>query len=133
MEAAVGRREFPISKVWLQAVVLVVVCGFFVLAAARRTIEDFRTNRHDGKTHTLTFSAAEASAFRRLVPYYSGYFSDPKSEHGLKPDAITDRSALRDLTAFFAWTAWAAAAKRPGHSATRPTSPPDAGRASRGV
>ena len=27
----VGRREFLISKGWIQAVVLVVLCGFFVL------------------------------------------------------------------------------------------------------
>src|SRR5262249_15978799 len=29
--AVAGRREFLISKAWIQAVVLVVVCGFFVL------------------------------------------------------------------------------------------------------
>ena len=28
---AAGRREFLISRVWIQAVLLVVVCGFFVL------------------------------------------------------------------------------------------------------
>ena len=28
---------------------------------------------------------------------------------------ITDKAQIRDLTAFFAWTAWAAAAERPGH------------------
>ena len=31
MDVPVGRREFLISKAWLQAVVLVVVVGFFVL------------------------------------------------------------------------------------------------------
>jgi nitric oxide reductase subunit B len=196
---AAGRREFLISRVWIQAVLLVVLCGFFVLgllayrtymahppvparvvdpsgrtlftgsdvsagqrvflhnglmeygsafghgaylgpdytadylrrasnlvlqsfggpssgAAARRTIHDFRTNRYNAKSHTLTFSAAQAAAFRRLVPYYTKFFSDPKSEHGLRPDAITNRTQLRQLTAFFAWTAWAAAAKRPGHN-----------------
>ena len=193
-----GRREFLISKVWLQAVVLVVLCGFFVLgllayrtymahppvpkrvigpsgdvlftgtdisqgqqvflhnglmeygsvfghgaylgpdytadylrraadsvrqsyggatsdAAARRTIEDMRANRYDSSTGTLRFSTAESAAFRQLVPYYTRFFSDPKSEHGLRPNAITNRKQLRQLTAFFAWTAWAAAAKRPGH------------------
>jgi nitric oxide reductase subunit B len=85
-------------------------------AAARRTIEDMRSNRYDMKTGTLTFSAAEASAFRKLVPYYNAFFSDPKSEHGLRPDAITNPTQLQQLTAFFAWTAWAAAAKRPGHN-----------------
>jgi nitric oxide reductase large subunit len=46
-------------------------------------------------------------------PYYSRFFSDHKTEHGLRSDAITD---LRRLTAFFAWTAWASAATRPGHN-----------------
>jgi nitric oxide reductase subunit B len=85
-------------------------------SAARRTVEDFRTNRYDGKTHTLVFSRAQTQAFRRLVPHYSSFFSDPKTEHGLLPHAITDPRQLRQLTAFFAWTAWAAAADRPGHN-----------------
>ena len=59
----------------------------------QKTIEDLRTNRYDTKTETLTFSAAQASAFRRLVPYYRDFFSDPKSEHGLRPDAITDATS----------------------------------------
>jgi nitric oxide reductase subunit B len=194
-----GRREFLISKTWIQAVVLVVLCGFFVLgllayrtymahppvparvvgpngavlftgsdisqgqrvflhnglmeygsvfghgaylgpdytadylrraadsvtksyggpssdAAARKTIDDMRANRYDSKTGTLRFSSAEAAAFRQLVPYYTRFFSDPKTDHGLRPDAITNRTQLRQLTAFFAWTAWAAAANRPGHN-----------------
>ena len=84
-------------------------------AAVRRTIEDFRTNRYDADTGTLRFSAPQAAAFRRLVGYYGGYFSEPTTRYGLRPDAITDRTELRQLTAFFAWTAWAAAANRPGH------------------
>ena len=199
MEAAEGRRAFLISKTWIQVVLLVVLCGFFVLgllayrtyvasppvpsrvvdpsgatlftgsdisagqrvflnnglmefgsafghgaylgpdytadylrrasnlvrdsfggsgsdSAARRTVEDFRTNRYDEKTHTLVFSRAQTQAFRRLVPHYSRFFSDPKTEHGLLPHAITDPRQLRQLTAFFAWTAWAAAADRPGHN-----------------
>ena len=47
--------------------------------------------------------------------HYSAFFSDPKTEHGLRPNAITDRTQLRQLTAFFAWTAWAASTDRPGH------------------
>ena len=198
MEAA-QRREFLISKAWIQAVVLVVLCGFFVLgllayrtymahppvpdrvvdrkgnvlftgsdiskgqqvflhnglmeygsvfghgaylgpdytadylrrsadivrdayggpssdSAATKTIQDLRANRYDSKTRTLRSGPAEAKAFRRLVPHYSCFFSDPTTEHGLRPDAITNRTQLRQLAAFFAWTAWAAAAKRPGHN-----------------
>src|SRR5262249_6338286 len=85
-------------------------------AAVQKTIDDLRANRYSSKSGTLHFSAAQALAFRRLVPYYSSFFSDPKTDHGLKPDAITNRTQLRQMTAFFAWTAWAAAATRPGHN-----------------
>ena len=84
-------------------------------SAARRTIEDFRTNRYDKRTKTLTLTAPQAQAFRALVPYYSRFFSDPTTKHGLRPKAITDPTQLRQLTAFFAWTAWAASTNRPGH------------------
>ncbi len=193
-----ARREFLISKAWIQAAVLVVLVGFFVLGllayrtymeqppvpgrvvdangdvlftgedisrgqqvflhnglmeygsvfghgaylgpdytadylrrssdlvrasfggadsdrAVQRTIEEMRANRYDEGADTLTFSAAQALAFRRLVRHYSDFFSEPTTRHGLRPEAITDRTELRQLTAFFAWTAWAAAANRPGH------------------
>jgi nitric oxide reductase subunit B len=84
--------------------------------ASQRTIEDFRTNRYDESTGTLRFTAAQAAAHRRLVSYYSRFFSEPTSKHGLRPNAITDRKELAQLTAFFGWTAWAGAAERPGHN-----------------
>jgi nitric oxide reductase subunit B len=84
-------------------------------SAARRTIEDFRTNRYDERTGTLRLSAVQARAFRALVPHYARFFSDPTTRHGLRPKAITGRTQLRRLTAFFAWTAWAASTNRPGH------------------
>jgi nitric oxide reductase subunit B len=84
--------------------------------AARRTIEDFRTNRFDRRSGVLRLTAPQAEAHRRLVDHYSRFFSEPTSKHGLRPEAITDRRQLAQLTAFFAWTAWAAAAERPGRN-----------------
>jgi nitric oxide reductase subunit B len=193
-----GRRRLLISKTWIQAAVLVFLCGFFILgllayrtymahppvpdravdpqgrvvwtggdvskgqrvflnnglmeygsvfghgaylgpdftadylrrsanlvqrsfggplsdAGVQRTVLDLRTNRYQEGSGTLRLSARQAAAFRQLVPYYSRYFSDPKTEHGLRPKAITDPTDLRRLTAFFAWTAWAASTNRPGH------------------
>ena len=83
-------------------------------SAVRRTVEDFRTNRYDERTGTLTLTAAQAAAHRRLVGHYSRFFSEPTTKHGLRPEAITDRTELAQLTAFFAWTAWTGAAERPG-------------------
>ena len=75
-----------------------------------------RANRYDEATKTLTLTPAQASAFRRLVRHYSRFFSAPTTVHGLRANAITDRVELRRLTAFFAWTAWAASTDRPGHN-----------------
>ena len=84
-------------------------------SAGRKTITDLRLNRYDETTQTLTLTSSQADAFRRLVPHYSRFFSEPTTVHGLRRDAITDRVELRQLTAFFAWTAWAASTNRPGH------------------
>ena len=84
-------------------------------SAVQATIEDMRTNRYDEETDTLTLSAGQEAAFEELVPYYSDFFSEPETIHGLRAEAITDPTELRQLTSFFAWTAWAAAAERPGH------------------
>ena len=183
------RRGLLVSRVWIQATLLVVLCGFFILgllayrtymahppvpkrgprfAGARplhrpghpegpaglpaqrahgvrvgvrpRRVSRARLHRRlpapvlgsrqallDGSrisartattstTQTLTLTSAQADAFRRLVPHYSRFFSDPKTEHGLRAKAITDPVQLRQLTAFFAWTAWAASTNRPGHN-----------------
>jgi len=77
------------------------------------TVLDFKTNRYDAGSGTLPFSAAQAAAFHQLEAYYGQYFSDPNSDHGLRPGAITAPAELHQITAFFAWTAWAAAANRP--------------------
>lgn len=78
------------------------------------TIADFKTNRYDGATGALTYSAAETRAFEELRDYYAGYFGEPTTKFGLRPGAITDPEDIRKLTAFFSWTAWAASAIRPG-------------------
>jgi nitric oxide reductase subunit B len=84
-------------------------------AAAARTISDFQTNRYDPDTGTITYTAAQAAAFETLRRHYAAYFGEPSTRFGLRPEAITDPEKIRQLTAFFSWTAWAAAARRPGH------------------
>ena len=84
--------------------------------AAARTIEEFKTNRYDGTTGTLTYTDSQARAFEECRAYYASFFGNPTSKFGLRPNAISDPEQIRKLTAFFSWTAWAAAAARPGHS-----------------
>ena len=82
--------------------------------ARQRVIQDFKTNRYDASSGTLTYTAAQAVAYEELVGYYSNYFGPTSGEKGLRPDAITDDSEIRQLTSFFAWTAWAGSTLRPG-------------------
>ena len=81
-----------------------------------RTISDFQANRYDGETKDLTYTAAQARAFADLRRHYADFFGEPTTKFGLKPEAITDPAKIDDLTAFFSWSAWAAAARRPGHN-----------------
>jgi nitric oxide reductase subunit B len=78
------------------------------------TLVDFRHNSYDGSTHTLRYTAGEAGAFTQLLGHYQRLFASGKT--GLRPDAITDPKQLKELTAYFAWSAWAASARRPGHN-----------------
>jgi nitric oxide reductase subunit B len=82
--------------------------------ARAQTIADFKTNRYDEAADTLAYTAAQAAAFTELEQYYRGFFSEPSTRYGLRPGAITNPEQIHQLTAFFSWSAWAAAARRPG-------------------
>lgn len=80
--------------------------------------DDFKKNRYDPTTGTLLYSTPQATAFYALVEHYRQLFSDPTTGHGLRAGAVTDTNDIRQLTAYFSWTAWTAAALRPGHNYT---------------
>ncbi len=84
--------------------------------AAARTIQDFKANRYDDTTGTLTYTDSQARAFEECRAYYASFFGNPTSKFGLRPNAISDPEQIRKLTAFFSWSAWAASTARPGHS-----------------
>ena len=83
--------------------------------ARAHTTADFKANRYDPASGALTLSLAQTRAFETLQGYYQGFFGEPTSKNGLRPHAITEPADVRNLTAFFAWSAWCAAALRPGH------------------
>ena len=81
--------------------------------ARTRTIEDFRTNRYSKETKTLGLTSAQAFAFDRLREHYAKFFGTESSANGLRREAITSPEHIRQLTAYFAWSAWAASAAVP--------------------
>ena len=63
-------------------------------------------------------SAAQAGAFDELREHYARFFGAESNANGLRREAITDPDEIRQLTAYFAWSAWAASTERPGHNYT---------------
>lgn len=75
-----------------------------------------KRNGYDAATGVLQFSAVDADSFERQIGTWKEYFLTPALNGGLAAKLIDDPRELRQLTAFFAWTAWASTAERPGAS-----------------
>jgi len=75
-----------------------------------------KANRYDPASGTLALPAGALESFNGQVEYWTGYFGGPERNGGLARETVSDPQELRQLTAFFAWTAWASAAARPGTS-----------------
>lgn len=83
-------------------------------AVGAETGQWLKKNRYDPHTETLTFTQPEAASYRKQIADWADYFSKPTGNGGLPAKYIKDPEELRQLTAFFAWTAWASVANRPG-------------------
>ena len=75
-----------------------------------------KQNRYDPADGTLALGAADAQSFTRQVSVWIKYFAEPAENGGLRAGLIADPTELRQLTAFFAWAAWASTAERPGET-----------------
>lgn len=81
-------------------------------AIADLTIRMIKENRYDPSTGILIYTEAQRAAFEEGVVYWSQFFRE--GAPGLPENYIEDADELRDLSAFFSWSAWAAGALRPG-------------------
>jgi len=84
------------------------------LSAQERVAAELHENHYDEASDTLRWSDARANAHRTMEDYYRSVFSTKSHYPGVKADWISNPDDIRKLTAFFAWTAWTAAANRPG-------------------
>ena len=73
-----------------------------------------KENRYDPETRQLAFLDVEAASFKEQIACWGDYFSRPTTSMGLPSRYIRDPEEIRQLTSFFAWTAWASVANRPG-------------------
>src|SRR5499427_1424305 len=77
---------------------------------------NLKANRYDPASGMLMLPVGATESFNGLVEYWTKYFDAPERNGGLARQTVTDPRELRQLTAFFAWTAWGSAATRPGTS-----------------
>jgi len=75
-----------------------------------------KQNRYDPERRVLVFTEPEALSYKRQIRMWAEYFSHPARNLGLPAAYIRDADEARRLTAFFAWTAWASVAPRPGRT-----------------
>jgi nitric oxide reductase subunit B len=82
--------------------------------------QELRTNTYDEKTGTLALSNIRAQAVRQVAQHYIDLFgSDPKldklrEQYAMNAGLLDKADEQHALTGFFFWSAWAAAADRPG-------------------
>src|SRR5687768_11553106 len=89
-----------------------------------RLRERMRQNTYDPETGTITLGPDRAAAIASVSAHYEGLFgSDPatadlRENYAMKNDTVADPENRRLMSAFFWWTAWAAATERPGTGIT---------------
>ncbi len=79
-----------------------------------RVASTLKQNNYDPTTGILTYTDEEALSFQKQLAQWTDYFTKPTNNAGLQAALISDPQELRQLTAFFAWAAWASVATRPG-------------------
>jgi len=83
-----------------------------------RLSEMMRKNTFDPQTGNLVIDSIRGVAFESNVKHFSEVFSEGKSEYAIPSGALKDPLKLRQLSAFFFWTSWAASTNRPGDEVT---------------
>jgi nitric oxide reductase subunit B len=84
---------------------------------ARLTLE-YRQNRYDEATRTLTVSPHRGRVIADTAAYYGRLFAEGRDEYAMAPGMVTDPARAHAMSAFFFWSAWAAATHRPGDDIT---------------
>jgi nitric oxide reductase subunit B len=81
-----------------------------------RLTELYRTNTYDAATNTLRVDPVRARAFEACLAHYAEVFMQGAAAYSIPAGTVSNGGRMRQLASFIFWTAWAAAANRPGDS-----------------
>lgn len=82
--------------------------------------DEMRHNGYDAASQVLTVSAQRAQAIRSTAQHFDALYGDApalatlRAQYAMADNVLPAAADRQALTAFFFWTAWAAAADRPG-------------------
>ncbi|MBE0620173.1 MAG: nitric-oxide reductase large subunit [Burkholderiales bacterium] len=89
---------------------------------------EMRRNTYDKQSGTITLSDERAQAVQQLAAHYTGLFGDDqkldklREQYAMNAGSLPDPADRQALSAFFFWSAWAAATDRPGETGLSYTS-----------
>ena len=86
------------------------------LSARERVVAELHKNTYNPSEDSLVWSGPREAAHKMMEEHYRALFFAKQTRGGAQAEWITNPDDIRKLTAFFAWTAWTAAADRPGKS-----------------
>lgn len=84
--------------------------------AESRARREMRHNSWNADTGTITLTEGQVAAFETVATHFNRMFSDPNYEELFQIGYLTDETQIRDLSAYFFWGGWVAAASRPGET-----------------
>ncbi|MRV71820.1 nitric-oxide reductase large subunit [Duganella sp. FT92W] len=93
-----------------------------------RLRQELRGNTYDPASGAIVVTPERAEAIDQVARHYMGLFStEPgydalRSQYAMRANALPDVAERSALPAFFFWSAWSAAADRPGHEGLSYTS-----------
>jgi len=87
-------------------------------AVRERLRAEYRDNVFDTAGRQIVVSPVRARAIEAQVAYYTTLFRDGHAPYALPARTVTEPERARALSAFFFWTAWAAATDRPDDDIT---------------
>ncbi|KRE89068.1 nitric oxide reductase large subunit [Frateuria sp. Soil773] len=91
-------------------------------ALEARILPELRRNTYDAARDVIVVSPLRAQAMAAVAAHYESLFgNDPataglRKSYAMRDNTIAEMERRRTVTAFFWWTAWAAAAERPGRT-----------------
>ena len=75
--------------------------------------QEFKLNCYDADTGALMLTTAQTQGLKKVFADYQTLLLRGSAVHSIPSGWFTDTAQIRNVTVFFGWTAWVAAATRP--------------------